>query len=152
MASLRIERDGVERGSATTATRTRRAGKRLTWPFVALAFVLLAALGGWMALGRAAKVEVAYATVATSAQAGPMPVLSGSGYVVTGGTEPGALLQLATSDARVDAAIFDAGWLTPQMSAERIEAIFAERSVPSAVLQGDAKRSRAAVDRLLRVT
>jgi hypothetical protein len=77
-------------------------------------------------------------------------VLSAAGYVVTGGSDPGALMQLASADSRpVDAALIDAGWLTPQMSAEWVESMFAERNVPTAVHQGDAKRSRAAVDRLL---
>ncbi|HEY6038411.1 MAG TPA: PilZ domain-containing protein, partial [Kofleriaceae bacterium] len=39
-------------------------------------------------------------------------VLSGAGYAVMGGTDPGALVQLASTDARpVDAALIDESWL-----------------------------------------
>ncbi|MDX2088413.1 MAG: PilZ domain-containing protein [Kofleriaceae bacterium] len=77
-------------------------------------------------------------------------VLTAAGYVVTGGTDPGMLMQLAAAESRpVDAALIDAGWLTPQTSAEWVESMFSARNVPSAILKGDAKRSRAAIDRLL---
>src|SRR5439155_1468025 len=53
--------------------------------FVVSAVALLAALAAWILLaGRAVPVTVVYATLAASGQAGPAPVLSGSGYIVTG--------------------------------------------------------------------
>lgn len=78
--------------------------------------------------------------------------LAAAGYVVTGGTDPGALVQLASAEARpVDAALVDAAWLSPQMSGEWIESLFSARNVPCITLHGDAKRARAAVDKLLGV-
>lgn len=78
--------------------------------------------------------------------------LAAVGYAVTGGTDPGALVQLAATEARpVDAALIDAAWLTPSMSAEWVESLFAARNVPCVTLHGDAKRARAAIDRLLSV-
>lgn len=76
--------------------------------------------------------------------------LAAVGYAVTGATDPGALVQLAGGDVRpVDAALIDAGWLTPQTSPEWIESLFAARNVPCVQLHGDAKRARAVVDQLL---
>ncbi len=78
--------------------------------------------------------------------------LAAVGYAVTGGTDPGALVQLASADTRpVDAALIDAAWLTPSMPAEWVESLFAARNVPCVTLHGDAKRARASVDRLLSV-
>ncbi|MBA3452486.1 MAG: PilZ domain-containing protein, partial [Deltaproteobacteria bacterium] len=55
-------------------------------------------------------------------------ILSALGYAVTGGTDPNALVQLASSDARpVDAALIDAVWLTPQASPEWVQSLFAPR-------------------------
>lgn len=76
--------------------------------------------------------------------------LAAVGYAVTGATDPGALVQLAGGDVRpVDAALIDAGWLTPQTSPEWIESLFAARNVPCVQLQGDTKRARAVIDQLL---
>lgn len=78
--------------------------------------------------------------------------LAGSGYAVTGGTDPGALVQLAHNGARpADAALIDAGWLQNGASASWVENLFAARNVPCVTLQGDARRARMAVDRLLEV-
>ena len=78
--------------------------------------------------------------------------LAAAGYAVTGGTDPGALVQLASAEARpVDAALIDAAWLSPQMSSEWIESLFSARDVPCVTLHGDAKRARATVDKLLGV-
>ncbi len=78
--------------------------------------------------------------------------LAAAGYAVTGGTDPGALVQLASAEARpVDAALIDAAWLSPQMSSEWVESLFSARDVPCVTLHGDAKRARAAVDKLLGV-
>ena len=72
------------------------------------------------------------------------------GYAVTGGTDPGALVQLASAEARpVDAALIDAGWLTPEASSTWVQSLFAERNVPCITLHGDAKRARLAIDKLL---
>ena len=44
--------------------------------------------------------------------------LASLGYAVSGGTDPGALVQLANSDARpADAVLIDAGWLQNEASA-----------------------------------
>lgn len=78
--------------------------------------------------------------------------LAAAGYAVTGGTDPGALVQLASAEARpVDAALIDAAWLSPQMSSEWVESLFSARNVPCVTLHGDAKRARATIDRLLGV-
>ncbi len=79
--------------------------------------------------------------------------LAAAGYAVTGGTDPGALVQLASAEARpVDAALIDASWLTPGMSGEFVESLFSARNVPCVTLHGDAKRARATVDKLLDVS
>jgi hypothetical protein len=76
--------------------------------------------------------------------------LAALGYAVTGGTDPGALVQLASAEARpVDAALIDAGWLTPEASSAWVQSLFAERNVPCITLHGDAKRARLAIDKLL---
>lgn len=72
LASLRIERGG-----------TPKRKKRRRWPLIVV--VLLVAAGiAWAFTGRPVQVKVAYATRSTPAQSGPVPMLSGSGYVVTG--------------------------------------------------------------------
>ncbi|MEO7093270.1 MAG: PilZ domain-containing protein, partial [Polyangiales bacterium] len=78
--------------------------------------------------------------------------LAAAGYAVTGGTDPGALVQLASAEARpVDAALIDAGWLAPNVSGEWVESLFSARNVPWVTLHGDAKRARSAIDKLLDV-
>jgi hypothetical protein len=78
--------------------------------------------------------------------------LAAAGYAVTGGTDPGALVQLASAEARpVDAALIDAGWLAPNVSGEWVESLFSARNVPCLTLHGDAKRARSAIDKLLSV-
>lgn len=78
--------------------------------------------------------------------------LAAAGYAVTGGTDPGALVQLASAEARpVDAALIDAGWLAPNMSGEWVESLFSARNVPCLTMHGDAKRARSAIDKLLAV-
>jgi len=75
LASLRIDRDAP-------ATRPRRRRSRMV--LAALALAAAAAVAVWTAAGRTATVTVAYATLSAPGQAGPAPVLSGSGYIVTG--------------------------------------------------------------------
>jgi hypothetical protein len=78
--------------------------------------------------------------------------LAGCGYAVTGGTDPGALVQLANNGTRpADAALIDAGWLQNGASASWVENLFSARNVPCVTLHGDARRARLAVDRLLEV-
>jgi len=78
--------------------------------------------------------------------------LAACGYAVTGGTDPGALVQLANNSARpADAALIDAGWLQNGASASWVESLFSARNVPCVTLHGDARRARMAVDRLLEV-
>jgi PilZ domain-containing protein len=78
--------------------------------------------------------------------------LAAAGYAVTGGTDPGALVQLAGAEQRpVDAALIDASWLVPNGAASWVETLFASRNVPCVTIQGDARRARATVDRVLEV-
>jgi hypothetical protein len=78
--------------------------------------------------------------------------LAACGYAVTGGTDPGALVQLANNSPRpADAALIDAGWLQNGASASWVESLFSARNVPCVTLHGDPRRARMAVDRLLEV-
>ena len=78
--------------------------------------------------------------------------LAGCGYAVVGGTDPGALVQLANADARPgDAVLIDAGWLQNGASATLVESLFAARNVPCVTMHGEARRARQAIDRLLEV-
>jgi RND family efflux transporter MFP subunit len=80
LASLRIARE------PQTPVKKPRAGRGRTRRFVIIAvLVAVALLVGWrLVRGNAVPVEVAYATAVDAAQMEPAPVLSGSGYVVTG--------------------------------------------------------------------
>jgi hypothetical protein len=78
--------------------------------------------------------------------------LLAAGYAVTGGTDAGAIAQLASADARpVDAALIDAAWISDGPSASWIESVFSVRNVPCVTIHGDARRARIAIDRLLAV-
>jgi hypothetical protein len=78
--------------------------------------------------------------------------LAAAGYAVTGGTDPGSLVQLASAEIRpVDAVLIDAGWITPGMSAAWIESLFSARNVPCLMIHGEARRARAAIDNLLAI-
>jgi len=77
--------------------------------------------------------------------------LAAAGYAVTGGTDPGALVQLAGAHRPVDAVLIDAGWLAPGTSQSWIESLFSARNVPCVTMQGDARRGRTAIDKLLSV-
>jgi hypothetical protein len=78
--------------------------------------------------------------------------LVAAGYAVTGGTDPGAIAQLASAEARpVDAALIDAAWLAAGNSPAWVEALFSGRNVPCVTMNGDARRARMAIDRLLAV-
>lgn len=78
--------------------------------------------------------------------------LASLGYAVTGGTDPGALVQLANSDARpADAVLIDAGWLANEASASLMETLFSARNVPCVTMHGEARRARQAIDKLLEV-
>jgi len=78
--------------------------------------------------------------------------LAAAGYAVMGGTDPGALVQLASSDTRpVDAALIDAGWLQNGVSASWVESLFSARDVPCVTVHGDPRRARSSVDKLLEV-
>jgi hypothetical protein len=78
--------------------------------------------------------------------------LEACGYAVTGGTDPGALVQLArTGERPVDVALIDAGWLQNGASTSWVESLFSARDVPCVTLQGDARRARVAIDRILEV-
>lgn len=78
--------------------------------------------------------------------------LVAAGYAVTGGTEPSAIAQLVGAEARpVDAALIDAAWLAAGNSPAWVEALFAGRNVPCVTMNGDARRARMAIDRLLAV-
>ncbi len=75
--------------------------------------------------------------------------LAGVGYAVMGGTDPGALVQLARQARPFDAVLIDAGWLPPGASASWIESLFSARNVPCLTLHGDSRRARVAIDKLL---
>ena len=79
--------------------------------------------------------------------------LASAGYAVTGGTDAGALVQLASAESRpVDAAMIDGGWLTPGTPAQWVESLFSARNVPCVTIHGaDGRRARATVDKLLSV-
>jgi len=78
--------------------------------------------------------------------------LAALGYAVTGGTDPGALVQLARGETRpVDAALIDASWLTPSVSTTWVESLFSARDVPCLTLHGDPRGARQAVDKLLSI-
>ena len=76
LTSLRIDRNAPAKPPVTGKTR------RVTALVVLVA--ALAGLAGWAIAGRQLPVTVAPATRSTPGQDGPVPVLSGSGYVVTG--------------------------------------------------------------------
>jgi hypothetical protein len=76
--------------------------------------------------------------------------LAAVGYAVSGGVDPGALVQLANSGERpVDAALIDAGWLADGSAAQWLQSLFSSRNVPCVTMQGDVRRARLAIDRLL---
>lgn len=78
--------------------------------------------------------------------------LAGCGYVVVGGADPGVLVQLANSDSRpADAVLIDAGWLQNEASATLVESLFSARNVPCVTMNGEVRRARQAIDRLLEV-
>lgn len=79
LASLKIDRPPA---GARAPRRPRRAWGR----WVALVAAILAVLGGgaWVLVGRVPVVTVAVARRVSATETGPAPVLSGSGYVVTG--------------------------------------------------------------------
>jgi RND family efflux transporter MFP subunit len=77
LASLRIDREAEVR----PVRRPRHRGRVVASAGV---LALLVILGLWSASRRALPVRVVYATLSAPGQAGPPPVLSGSGYVVTG--------------------------------------------------------------------
>jgi hypothetical protein len=71
---------------------------------------------------------------------------------VTGGTDPGALVQLASAETRpVDAALIDAGWLVPGATVAWVASLFSARNVPCLTMDGDSRRARSAMDKLLSV-
>jgi len=74
LSSLRIERGPV----------APRRPRRWRWWIPLVLLALLAAGAAWMAHGRPLPVGVAYATRSAPGESGPLPVLSGSGYIVTG--------------------------------------------------------------------
>jgi hypothetical protein len=77
--------------------------------------------------------------------------LSGAGYVVVGGTDAGALVQLSDGEGRPpDVAVIDAS-LFEGAEPNWLETLFSARRVPCVTLRGEASRARAVVDRLLAV-
>lgn len=78
--------------------------------------------------------------------------LASLGYAVGAAGDPGALVQLAKSEARAaDAVLIDAGWLQNEASATLMEDLFTSRNVPCVTMQGEVRRARQAIDRLLEV-
>ncbi len=78
--------------------------------------------------------------------------LASLGYAVSGGTDPGTLVQLASGDARpADVVLIDAGWLHNESSTCLVESLFTARNVPCVTMHGEVGRARQAIDRLLEV-
>jgi hypothetical protein len=78
--------------------------------------------------------------------------LASLGYAVSGGTDPGTLVQLASADARpADAVLIDSGWLQNESSTSLVESLFSARNVACVTMQGVVRRARQAIDRLLEV-
>ncbi len=78
--------------------------------------------------------------------------LASLGYAVTGGTDPGALVELVNTDARpADAVLIDAGWLKSEANAALIENSLSSRNLPCVTMQGEVRRARLAIDKLLEV-
>ena len=80
LASLRIERASQSRA---VKPRTGRGRTRRIVIVAVLALVVLA-IGWRLVRGRAVPVEIAYATAVDAGKMEAAPVLSGSGYIVTG--------------------------------------------------------------------
>jgi HlyD family secretion protein len=78
LTSLRIER------SNTALPRRRRSGGRGRWLIGAAVFAVAAVAAVWLFGSRTQSVTVVSARRTEAAQLGPIPVLSGSGYIVTG--------------------------------------------------------------------
>jgi hypothetical protein len=78
--------------------------------------------------------------------------LAAIGYAVSGGTDPGALVQLAGAERPVDAVLLDGDWLAPGTSTSWIESLFSARKVPCVTLHGEPRRGRLAIDKLLSIT
>ncbi len=78
--------------------------------------------------------------------------LAAIGYAVSGGTDPGALVQLAGAERPVDAVLLDGDWLAPGTSTSWIESLFSARKVPCVTLHGEPRRGRMAIDKLLAIT
>ncbi len=78
--------------------------------------------------------------------------LAAIGYAVSGGTDPGALVQLAGAARPVDAVLLDGDWLAPGTSTSWIESLFSARKVPCVTLHGEPRRGRLAIDKLLAIT
>ena len=77
LASLRLDRD-----APVNSARRRRT--RLRGLPIMLVIVAIAVFAGWRVIDRPLAVTVAPVTLSSPAQVGPAPVLSGSGYIVTG--------------------------------------------------------------------
>jgi hypothetical protein len=78
--------------------------------------------------------------------------LAAIGYAVSGGTDPGALVQLAGAERPVDAVLLDGDWLAPGTSTSWIESLFSARKVPCVTLHGEPRRGRLAIDKLLSIS
>lgn len=81
LQSLRIERTPATTRTSRAGRRGRFRGTRIT---VAVALLLLAGIAVRLVRGIAVPVEIAQATAVEAGSLEPAPVLSGSGYVVTG--------------------------------------------------------------------
>jgi hypothetical protein len=78
--------------------------------------------------------------------------LASLGYTVVGGTDPGALVQLANAETRpADAVLLDSGWLQNEASIAIVENLMAARNVPCVTMNGEVRRARQTIDRLLEV-
>ncbi|MGH3053677.1 MAG: hypothetical protein ACRDL7_01705, partial [Gaiellaceae bacterium] len=78
LASLRIDRSAGAQQAAK-----RRPARRKAPIVIGVVVLLIIGAAVWAVTGRSLPVTVAYAALSTPGQAGPAPVLSGSGYIVT---------------------------------------------------------------------
>lgn len=77
--------------------------------------------------------------------------LASLGYAVVGGTDPGALVQLANEARPADAVLIDSGWLQNEASTALVEKLMASRNLPCVTMNGEVRRARQAIDKLLEV-
>jgi hypothetical protein len=78
--------------------------------------------------------------------------LTSIGYLVAGGTNPEALIQLSDAEPRPpDVALIDATFMDADAPTNWLESVFFARKIPCVTHRGEASRARTTVDRMLSV-